>query len=347
MQNAMPTVALLAVAGGVFWFARGLDTAAQPATSGPAAVPVAPAAVAAAAPAPAAEVAPAPVAPAPVAPAPVAAPSPAPSTPPAQPVAVAPVPAVEAAPAPVAAPTPSAPPPATVAGKNPDDSPARTQSGKVFASKDPNSPPAFGPVDALVDVLIVSDYQCPVCRRAVDATHQIAEEFPGEVRVVFWNNALEMHRNAKAAALAGLAAHRQGKFWEMHDKLFENQAALDAISLETYAQTLGLDMEAWKKDIADPALDARVNSEGAMATALEARGTPAFVVNGKVQVGWGSWNGFKGMVERELTDARALKAQGKTPAQIREQRARENSANEAAFTAYKSGYLQAALALKN
>src|SRR5712671_8038228 len=76
---------------------------------------------------------------------------------------------------------------------NPADSPARVKSGKVFASTDAGAPPAIGPTPAKVVVVVFSDFQCPVCRRSADATDQIAEEFPGEVRVEFWQHALSMH----------------------------------------------------------------------------------------------------------------------------------------------------------
>ena len=209
-----------------------------------------------------------------------------------------------------AQPSPVAPIPPVVA-RNPDDSPERTKSGKVSASKDATRPPAFGPEAPKVRVLVLSDFQCPVCRRAVDATHQIAEEFPGEVRVEFWQHPLKMHRNAAAAAAASLAAHRQGKFWEYHDLLFANQRALDNASLERYAVQLKLNLDTFKKDMADPTLRAEIAAQSGLARAVGARGTPAFLINGKLAVGWGSWNGFRGQVLRELTQARVAATQGK------------------------------------
>src|SRR5512147_779268 len=136
--------------------------------------------------------------------------------------------------------------PPTPIGSNPADSPARTQSGRVLASTDANLPPALGPAPAKVLVVVFSDFQCPVCRRSADATAQIADEFPEEVRTEFWQHALPMHPNAANAAAASLAAQRQGKFWEYHDVLFRNQNALDPASLERYAEDLGLDVARFK-----------------------------------------------------------------------------------------------------
>jgi protein-disulfide isomerase len=253
-------------------------------------------------------------------------------------------PAVVKAPEPKAvkvAPAPTAPTPAkqavasAVPKRNSDDSPLRTKSGKVKASTNTKLPPAYGPLKSKVHVVIFSDFQCPVCRRAVDATHQIAEEWPGEVRVEFRQNALAMHRNAHGAAVASLAAHRQGKFWDYHDLLFRNQSALDTLSLSAYAQQTSLDMTRFNKDLGSEELKKWVDRDRQFAQDLGARGTPAFLINGKLQVGWGSWNGFRSMVQRELSQVEGLLQQGKTLNDVHAIRAKENSKDDASFKAYK------------
>jgi len=220
-----------------------------------------------------------------------------------------------------------------------DDAPDRTTSGKVTASKDPNLPPALGPNPAKVVVVVMSDFQCPVCRRITDATHQIPEDFPGDVRVEFWNLALAMHQHAEDAAVAALAAQRQGKFWEMHDLLFANQGALDADAVAGYAQQAGVDMTRWKKDVADPALRKRVQHEVEVAGTLGARATPAFLVNGKLSVGWGSWLAFRHEVEQELAAANAAIAKGTKLADVHAARAKANITDPAAFGAYKTAFI--------
>ncbi len=337
MNQQFGNIAYFAVAIGLFVYARTLsggsatvpETAVAPATA-QTSQPVAVAATPLPAPAPAPVVAvAAPVAPAPT-PAPVQ-PAPAPVRPAPAPVKPAPAP-VKPAPAPAPPPSLAKPQPLNT---NPDDAPARTNSGKVQSSGDVSLPPAYGPVDAPVHVVIFSDFQCPVCRRAGDATHQIAEEFPGQVRMEFWQHALEMHRNAANAAAASLAAHRQGKFWPYHDTLFRNQGALDEVSLGVYAEQLGLDMAKFRADYKDPALRARLKREGAFADALGARGTPAFMVNGKLSVGWGSWNGFRGQVERELGKTKqAVADAGGDALKAREARAKANIENPEHFQQY-------------
>jgi protein-disulfide isomerase len=179
-----------------------------------------------------------------------------------------------------------------------------------------------------------------VCRRVVDATHQIAEEWPGDIRLEFRQHALKMHKNAYNAAMASLAAHQQGKFWAYHDLLFQNQGTLDVLSLESYAQQLGLNISRFKTDMASAQLAKRVTNEGDFARALGASGTPAFLINGRIQVGWGSWNGFRSLVQRELNQVNELLAAGKKSVEIHTLRAKENSKDIAAFQAYKKYVLK-------
>jgi protein-disulfide isomerase len=225
---------------------------------------------------------------------------------------------------------------------NPADSPARVKSGKVFASTDARLPPALGPLPAKVLVTVFSDFQCPVCRRSADATAQIAEEFPGEVRVEFWQHPLANHPRAEGAAVASLAAHRQGKFWEYHDELFRHPNAIDPASLDRYAVDLGLDLGRFKSDCASPELHARVKSEAAAAERLGAPNTPAFMINGKLRTGWGSWTGFRGDVEHELTAARALEEQGTPIDEIVERRAEAQSDDAEQLGAYRELVLRIA-----
>ena len=98
-----------------------------------------------------------------------------------------------------------------------------------------------------------SDFQCPFCSpRGARRCKQIEDEYKGKVRIAFKQFPLPFHDKAHLAAEAALAANEQGKFWQMHDKLFANQQALDRPSLEKYAQELGLDMGKFKA-----ALDSR------------------------------------------------------------------------------------------
>jgi predicted DsbA family dithiol-disulfide isomerase len=123
-----------------------------------------------------------------------------------------------------------------------------------------------------------------------------------------------MHANALGAAAASTAAARQGKFWEYHDVLFQNQRGLGDAALARYAEQLGLDMERFNADRRSEEVLEQILYERDMAQRLDARGTPAFFVNGKKLVGWGSHRGFRGMITRAMT---AVKPSAGVPAERR------------------------------
>ncbi len=257
-------------------------------------------------------------------------------------VVAAPSPVAETAPAPAAA-APSAPMPAAAAAaeapKQPSllDSQSDEGAGKgVDVAKAGVSPkgmasPYIGVKDALVVVNVYSDFQCPVCKRSGDPIKQLAVDFPGKVRVYFRNNALAMHGRSKPAALAAWAAKNQGKFWQYHDKLFAT-GLLDDGSLEAAAKDLGLNIDQFKKDIADPANSARLDQEAKWAEEMGASGTPGFFVNGIRQVGWGSYMALKSMVAGEISKAEEALAQGAPKGEVVKRRvlagAPQNTKNE-------------------
>jgi hypothetical protein len=202
---------------------------------------------------------------------------------------------------------------------------------KLGTSPNDLTSPFLGPKDAPVVVNVYSDFQCPVCKRSADPIKQLAADFPGKVKVFFRNNALEMHGRSKPAALAAWAAKKQGKFWQYHDKLFET-GQLDDASLEQFAKDLGLNVEQWRKDFADPKNAERLAQESKWAESMGATGTPGFFVNGQRQVGWGSYLALKSMVGNELTKAEELIAQGTAKADAAKKRvaalAAQNTKNE-------------------
>src|SRR3990172_10570443 len=112
-----------------------------------------------------------------------------------------------------------------------------------------------------------------------------------------------MHNQAMPAALAAEAAHRQGKFWEMHDKLFGDQQALSDASYEKFAKEIGLDVERFKKDYASPEVKARVEADSREAGQLGVNGTPGFFVNGRFLSGAQPFEAFKTLIDQELGQA--------------------------------------------
>ena len=120
------------------------------------------------------------------------------------------------------------------------------------------------------------------------------------------------------AALAAEAAGRQGKFWEMHDKLFENQKDMTDENFVAWAGELGLDVEKFKKDMADPAVKKMLEDQQAQGMTLGARGTPAFFVNGRFLSGAQPVENFKRLIDEEMKKADKLVASGTPKAQVYE-----------------------------
>jgi len=155
-----------------------------------------------------------------------------------------------------------------------------------------------GAENGTVTIIKFSDYQCPFCAQSNPLIKQVLEAYPNDVKFVYKQFPLtSIHPNAMPAAKAVLAAKNQGKYWEMHDILFENYRNLAPDQLEVYAkQVPGLDVEKWKVDMNDPAIAKQIDAEMAEARAAGVTGTPTFFVNGK-RVMNRSFDGFKQMVE--------------------------------------------------
>lgn len=222
---------------------------------------------------------------------------------------------------------------------NSSDLPPSLEKDPSTRSTDTDRPPSYGPDEAKVLIVTFADFECPACRRASQATHQIAGEFPGDVRMEFRNNPLPNHKTAGAAATAAMAAHQQGKFWEMHDLLFKNPRH-DQATLEKNASDLGLDLEQFKADMQNDDIRQKVNDDIALAQALGARRTPTFLVNGKRVEGWASWNYFVNQVKREVARVNTLSEQGMNVAEILDQRAIDNHADSASYEAYRQNFLE-------
>jgi protein-disulfide isomerase len=118
------------------------------------------------------------------------------------------------------------------------------------------------------------------------------------------------------AALGSEAAGKQGKFWEMHDKIFENQKAISEENLVAWAGELGLDVEQFKKDMASDELKKKITEQQTQGVTLGARGTPAFFVNGRFLSGAQPVDSFKKLIDEEKAKAEKLVAAGTPRAQV-------------------------------
>jgi protein-disulfide isomerase len=173
--------------------------------------------------------------------------------------------------------------------------------------------PSRGPADAKVTVIEFSDYQCPFCKRAEPTVQALLQKYPTQVRLVYRHMPLDgLHPRARAAAIAAVCAEQQGKFWEYHDALFQNQQALSDTDLDKYAADLGLDAGKFKTCRQDPATETRVNTDAAAARQAGLTGTPAFFVNGILISGARPIEDFTRWIDQELAASGAPPA--KTPA---------------------------------
>jgi RNA polymerase sigma factor (sigma-70 family) len=168
------------------------------------------------------------------------------------------------------------------------------------------SAPVKGDSRAPVTIVSFSEFQCPYCARVQPTLKQLLATYPGQVRLVWKNLPLAFHEHAKLAAEAALAANEQGKFWEMHDRLFANQNALDVKALEEHAQALGLDVQRFRKALEDKRFLAAVEEDMKLAQEANIDGTPSFYINGVALVGAQPLSAFTGAVDDALARAKGL-----------------------------------------
>ncbi len=125
------------------------------------------------------------------------------------------------------------------------------------------------------------------------------EKYPNQVKLVFKNFPLRNHKFSMQAAIAALAAEKQGKFWEFHDLLFKNYNHLNEQKIKEIAQQLNLDMEKFEKDRKDPQIRAMINKDLAEGNQAGVRGTPTIFINGRLLRNR-SMAGFQELIEKAL-----------------------------------------------
>jgi protein-disulfide isomerase len=132
------------------------------------------------------------------------------------------------------------------------------------------------------------------------------------------HNPLSFHPRAMPAAMAAEAAGKQGKFWEMHDKLFENQKDMTDENFVKWAEEIGLNVEEFKKDLTDKKLEEKIKNQQALGMQLGARGTPAFFINGRFLSGAQPVENFKKVIDEEVAKADKLIAAGTPKSKVYE-----------------------------
>jgi len=145
--------------------------------------------------------------------------------------------------------------------------------------------PARGPQSARLTIVEFSDFQCPYCRSGATALTEITKAFPNDVRLVFKQFPLEFHSQAALAAEPSLAAQAQGKFWEMHDRIFANPGSLTEPNFIAWAREFGMDVARFSSDLTSHKYQNAVQTE--MREGLDAgvQGTPTVFLNGRLYRG--------------------------------------------------------------
>ncbi|MDP9149533.1 MAG: thioredoxin domain-containing protein [Myxococcota bacterium] len=152
--------------------------------------------------------------------------------------------------------------------------------------------PSRGPEDAPVVIVEFADFECPYCQKLAPQLDELWEKRKGSVRFVYKFLPLPMHPNGELAARAAIAAHMQGKFWEMHGKLFANGLHLEATDLEGYAKAIGLDLDHFRVDMRSLEAGERLGSDKKLADVLGIKGTPTIFIDGRQydsKVGLDEW----------------------------------------------------------
>jgi protein-disulfide isomerase len=183
-----------------------------------------------------------------------------------------------------------------VEAKLPDDT------GMVYKI-DTDHSPVRGPKDAHVTIVEFSDFQCPYCAGLQPTLEQVLKAFPREVNLVYKQFPLNIHQYARQAAVASMAAHQQGRFWQLHDKMFQNAAAINEENIKKWAKDAGLNMGDFEKAMQTGAFEPAVQKDIADGAAARVMGTPTLFINGK-RVQDRSFEAIKKTVLEELATAK-------------------------------------------
>jgi len=162
--------------------------------------------------------------------------------------------------------------------------------------------PSKGPKDAKVTIVEFSDFQCPFCGKGRSVMEEVATKYGNKVRIVFRDFPLSFHDKAQKAAEAGQCANEQGKFWAMHDWMFDNQSALDEASLKAAARKLGADGDKFDQCLTSSKYASVVQKSMKEGGEAGVKGTPAFFVNGVFISGAQPFEKFKTEIDRALAE---------------------------------------------
>jgi protein-disulfide isomerase len=161
--------------------------------------------------------------------------------------------------------------------------------------------PVRGSQNARITLVEFSDFQCPYCIKAISHLEQALKTFPKDVRLVYKQFPLDTHGQARLAAQASLAAHQQGKFWPMHDRLYQQARQINRMNILNWAKELGLDMPKFVAALDSAPIKAQVDRDIAEGDRIGVQGTPSVFINGKKYQGPLDPEAFLPVLTKELT----------------------------------------------
>jgi len=160
--------------------------------------------------------------------------------------------------------------------------------------------PTRGPADAPIVLVEFSDFQCPFCQSATSTLAELLDRYESQIRFVYKDYPLAVHPEAFKAAEAGNCAHEQGMFWELHDKMFVSQDALDVPSLNMHASELGLDTTAFSACLDEGRYTQRVQRDLQIGQLYGVSSTPTVFINGRPIMGAAPIETFDQIIREEL-----------------------------------------------
>lgn len=160
--------------------------------------------------------------------------------------------------------------------------------------------PKKGADNPQVVIVEFADFECPHCALTRGILDEVVKAFPGKVALYFKQFPLGHHAMSHPAARATLAAGRQGRFWPMHDLLFQNQGSLSPERIIEFATELGVDVARFKKDMEDPAIYAQIERDRKEAIAAQLSGTPTIYIDGRMYIDEKTPEALKAYIQKRL-----------------------------------------------
>jgi protein-disulfide isomerase len=168
--------------------------------------------------------------------------------------------------------------------------------------------PRIGPRNARITLVEFSDFQCPYCRAATPQLQAVLKTYPTQVKLIFKQYPLDRHSQAALAAAAALAAHKQGKFWPLHDALFANRGSLSRQAILALAAGLGLDLKRLESDLDSPEIKQAVARDIEDGDRAGVEGTPTLFINGRRYNGAITLEALKPVLDAELQHPHSVTA---------------------------------------